>query len=395
MISQIIAVVLINLKSIPQRLWMSLSAVLASAIVVLVLLGFLAMANGFRQTLAGQGADDIAIIMRPAAQSELNSVIDREQVNLIAAQAPGLKRQNGRAMISPEVYVIVDGTKKSTGTDANIPLRGLSEDGLALRDEIRLVEGRMFEPGRTELVVGRGVVEEFDGFSLGQTVMFGTSRWSVVGIFEAGGSVYDSEVWADARVVQDLFNRGSSSQIVRAALTGAGAIADLNAFLDGDPRLKLEAKSERSYLAEQAGPTASLIESLGWPIAVTMAIGALAGAMNTMYSSVATRTREIGTLRALGFGGLATFLGTLVESLALTSAGGVLGAALGYVLFQDRTASTLNFGGSFTQVVFDFSLTPQLVLQAIVMAVIVGLVGGLFPAVRAARVPIATAFGNR
>jgi len=394
MLSQTLAVIAINLKSIPQRLWMSLSAVIASAIVVLVLLGFLAMSNGFRQTVAGRGAEDIAIIMQPAAQSELNSVISREQVNIVAAQAPGIVRAGGRPRISPEVYVIVDAIKKTTGKAVNLPLRGIGEGGLAVRDNIRLIAGRMFEPGTAEMVVGRGVLEEFTGFSLGETLTFGTDRWTVVGIFEAGGSVFESEVWADARVAQDLYNRGSASQILRARLTSPAVIEELNAFLDGDPRLKLEAKSEQSYLAEQAGPTATLIETLGWPIAITMAIGALAGAMNTMYASVASRTREIGTLRALGFGGFSTFTGTLAESLLLTTAGGLFGAALSYLLFEGRTASTLSFGGSFTQVVFDFSLSPELLMQSVVLAIIVGLLGGIFPAFRAARVPVTKAFGE-
>ncbi len=392
MISQILAVTAINLKSIPQRLWMSLSAILASAVVVGVLLAFLAMANGFRATVAGTGAEDIAIIMRPASQSELNSVLSREQVRLIA-QAPGIARRDGEPLISPEVYVIIDGIKKSTGTAVNLPMRGLDPGALGVRDNIRLIAGRMFEPGRSEIVVGRGVIEEFAGFDLGQTLNYGNSRWTVVGIFDARGTVFESEVWADAKVVQNLFNRGSSYQIVRARLTSPAALEDLRAYLDGDPRLKLEAKSERSYLAEQAQGTSRIIETLGWPIAITMAIGALAGALNTMYASVAARTREIGTLRAIGFSGFATFVGTLVESLLLTAAGGLIGAVAAVALFQNMTASTL--GSSFTQVVFRFELTPELVLQGVLLAVVVGLLGGIFPAFRAARIPVVVAFGER
>lgn len=393
---QIAAVMAINLKSIPQRLWMSLSSVIASAIVVLVLLGFLAMANGFRETVAGTGADDVAVIMRPASQSELNSIVSREQVNIIRDGAPGIVRTSGVPALSPEVYVIVDGIKKSTGLSVNLPMRGLEhEAGLRVRDTVRLAAGRWFEPGRNELVAGRGTVAEFGGFDLGDTVTFGADRWTVVGHFEAGGSVFESELWADIRVVQDLFNRGSSSQIVRARLESAEALAPLSDFLEADARLKLEAKSERRYLAGQSQATASLIEGIGWPIAITMALGALAGALNTMYASVAARTREIGTLRAIGFGGIATFTGTLAESLALSALGGVLGAALAWAGFRNLTASTLNFGGSFTQVVFDFSLDAGLVAQGIVLAMLVGLVGGIFPAFRAARIPVAVAFGDR
>ncbi len=392
MMSQILAVTAINLRSIPQRLWTSLSAILASAVVVGVLLAFLAMANGFRATVAGAGADDVAIIMRPGSQSELNSVLSRDQIRLIA-QAPGIARRNEKPLISPEVYVIIDGVKKSTGTTVNLPMRGLDTAALAVRDNIRLIAGRMFEPGRSEIVVGRGVLEEFAGFDLGSTLTYGNSRWTVVGIFDAQGTVFESEVWADAKVVQNLFNRGSSYQIVRARLTSSAALEKLDAYVRSEPRLRLEAKSERSYLAEQAQGMSKLIETLGWPIAITMAIGALAGALNTMYASVAARTREIGTLRAIGFGGLATFVGTLAESLLLTAAGGVIGAVAAVALFQNMTATTL--GSSFTQVVFRFELTPELVLQGVTLAIVVGLLGGIFPAFRAARIPVVVAFAER
>src|SRR5205823_714192 len=308
---QVAAVTAINLKSIAQRRWLSLSTVIAIALVVIVLLAFLAMANGFQRTIAGSGADDIAIVLRAGSQAEINSTVSRDQVRLI-------------------------------------------EDG--------------------------------PGIALGSTVSFGATRWTVVGVFEAGGSVFESEIWADLNVVQSLFNRNNIVQTVRARLTGPAALNELKSYSDNDPRLKLDVKSEAAYFAEQASQTSDLIQKLGWPLAIAMALGAVAGALNTMYSSVAARATEIATLRAIGFGGFPAFVGTLAESLLLAVIGGLLGAATTYLIFDGVTASTL--GGNFTQVVFDFKLSPRLIAEGVVLALIVGLIGGLFPALRAARLPI-------
>ncbi|GAB4126552.1 MAG: ABC transporter permease [Rhodothalassiaceae bacterium] len=390
MLAQIGTITLINVMSIPRRLWMSLSAILASAIVVAVLLAFLAMADGFKRTVEGAGSVDIAILQRPGSQSELNSVISREQVNL-AREAPGIARdESGRPVFSPELYVIIDGKKRNKGTDANLPVRGLEPEGLALRDKMRIVEGRLFTPGTNEVVVGRGVTREFSGLEVGKPIRTGENEWLVVGHFEAEGTVYESEIWADAKVIQSAFNRGGSYQVIRVRLTAPESLAELQAALDADPRLKLEARSERDYLAEQASGVSNLIRGLGWPIAIAMAFGALAGALNAMYASVASRSREIGTLRAIGFSRFATFCGTLVEAMLLATAGGLLGAMAAWLLFDGFTASTL--GGSFTQVVFRFSIGFGTVATGIGLAIAIGLLGGFFPALRAARAPVSNAF---
>ncbi|NVO14593.1 MAG: ABC transporter permease [Rhodoplanes sp.] len=386
MLKQVLAVTRINLMSIPQRFWLSLSTVVAVALVVMVLLSFLAMSAGFRRTLASSGADDVAIVLRAGARAELNSVIARDQVRLLE-DAPGIARDaQGKPLTSAELYLVVDGIKRSTGTKANLPLRGIGESGAALRRGIRLVEGRMFAPGSNEVVVGKSLVREFQGFELGRSVRFATGQWTVVGVFEADGSVFESEIWADLPVVQSLFNRNNTFQTLRARLTGPDALATLKAFNDGDPRLKLDVKSEQDYFAEQSSQTSDLIQTLGWPLAIAMAFGALAGALNTMYSSVASRSVEIATLRAIGFGGFAAFVGTLVESLLLAGIGGVVGALITWLVFDGFSASTL--GASFTQVVFSFRLTPALIGQGVVLALVVGLIGGLLPAIRAARMPI-------
>ncbi len=383
---QTIAVTVINLKSIPRRILLSLSTVVAVALVVMVLLAFLAMANGFQRTIAGSGAEDIGIVLRAGSQSEINSTVTRDQVRLIE-DGPGIARgADGKPLVSPELYLVVDGIKRTTGTKANLPLRGIGEQGLALRKGIVITAGRMFSRGSNEIVVGKALAREFDGFEIGRTVAFGTTRWTVVGMFEADGSVFESEIWADQPVVQSLFNRNNSFQTVRARLDGPAALDALKRYNDGDPRLKLDVKSEAAYFADQSSQTTDLIQMLGWPLAIAMAFGALAGALNTMYSSVAARATEIATLRAIGFGGFSAFAGTLVESLALAAIGGAAGAALTYAFFDGLSASTL--GGNFTQVVFSFRLSPALVGEGVLLALVVGLIGGVFPAFRAARMPI-------
>jgi putative ABC transport system permease protein len=366
---QTAAVTTINVKSIPQRFWLSLSTVVAVALVVMVLLAFLAMANGFQKTISGSGSPDIAIVLRAGSQAEINSGVSREQVRLIE-EGPGIARgADGKPLVSAELYLVVDGVKRATQTKANLPLRGIGPEGAALRKGISIVQGRMFNPGTNEIVVGKSLLKEFQGFDLGDSVRLSTATWKVVGVFEAGGSVFESEIWGDLPVIQSLFNRNNVFQTVRARLTSPAALAQL-----------------KQYVADQAEQTSDLIQKLGWPLAIAMAFGALAGALNTMYSSVATRAVEIATLRAIGFGGFPAFIGTLAESLVLAAIGGAIGAVATWLIFDGLTASTL--GGSFTQVVFAFQLTPALVLQGVVLALIVGLIGGLFPAFRAARLPI-------
>jgi putative ABC transport system permease protein len=383
---QLAAVTAMNLKSLPQRRWLSLSTIVAVALVVVVLLAFLAMGNGFQRTLASSGSPDVAVVLRGGSQAEVNSVVTRDQVRLVE-EGPGIaKSPDGKPLASAELYLIVDGVKRSSQTKANLPLRGIGQEGAAVRKGITLAAGRMFAPGSNEIVVGKALLREFDGFELGRTVTFGTTKWTVVGVFEAYGSVFESEIWADVPVVQSLFRRENVFQTVRVRLDGPAALDALKRYAEQDPRLKLDVKSEVEYFADQGERTSDLIQKLGWPLAIAMAFGALAGALNTMYSSVAARTTEIATLRAIGFGGFPAFVGTLAESLILAAIGGVLGAAATFLVFDGLSASTL--GASFTQVVFSFALTPALAAEGLILALAVGLIGGLFPAIRAARMPI-------
>jgi len=389
---QIAAIASMNIRSIPQRLWMSLSTVVAIALVVAVLLAFLAMGNGFRQAQSSAGAEDIAILLRDGAQTEINSAVSRDQRDIVE-EAPGIAREAGVPLVSAELYVIVDGISRSTGLRANLPLRGLPLVGVALRHNVRIAEGRMFRPGTNEIVAGRSVTREFSGFDIGKTLRLGTSVWTVVGIFEDGGTVRESELWGDVGVVQSVFKRENFFQTIRARLAGPNALAPLKAYVDADPRLKLAVESEAEFFAAQAKQSSDLIQKLGWPLAIIMAIGALAGALNTMYSSVASRGTEIATLRAIGFGRIPTFVGTLAEALTLAVIGGIVGIIAATALFQGYTASTLS--ANFTQVVFKFQVTPALCVSALVLAVVVGTIGGVFPAFRAARLPIVGMLGDQ
>lgn len=387
--SQIGTVVVMNIRSLPQRLWMSLAAVLAVSVVVAVLLSFLAMSNGFSSTLSGTGSDSVAIVTRSGSQSELNSVISRDSVNIVST-APGIATTaDGQPFFSAELYVVVDGIKKSSGTEVNIPMRGISPIGFDLRDQVDITAGRMFVAGTNELIVGQGVLDQFSGFELGQEVSFGKTRWAVVGVFSTGGSAFESELWADARMVQDLFNRGNSFQTMRIKLSQPGDVSGIRDLIENDPRLILDVDTETDYFSAQ-GDALEGVVIFGWIISIVMGLGALAGALNTMYTSVASRAAEIATLRAIGFSNLSAFFGTLSESILLSLIGGVVGAMVSYLFMDGLTTATM--GPGFTQVVFTFELSPELFQNGIMLALLIGLVGGFFPAWRAARLPVITAF---
>jgi len=387
--SQIWTVIVMNILSLPRRLWMSLAAVFAVGVVVAVLLAFLAMAKGFERTLAGTGTDSVAIVTRVGSQSELNSVLSRDTVNSIST-APGIARNaSDNTVYSAELFVIVDGIKRSSQTEVNIPMRGISLEGFELREQLTIVEGRAFVPGRNEIVVGQGVQREFDGFELGREIRFGKTTWEVVGVFSTGGSAFESELWADAPTVQSQFQRGSSFQTIRLRLENPGDVEPIREFVANDPKLNLDVETEAEYFAGQ-GRALNGIAIFGWSISIVMGLGALAGALNTMYTSVAARARETATLRAIGFSNLSAFAGTLAESIVLSVIGGVVGALAAWLFFDGFSASTL--GASFTQVVFTFELTPELFRNGIILALAIGFIGGFFPAWRSARVPVVTAF---
>ncbi|MBT8103863.1 MAG: FtsX-like permease family protein [Gammaproteobacteria bacterium] len=387
-LNQIIAVTALNLRNLPTRMGTSLVAIVGVAAVVIVFAGVLSMANGFEQTLLAAGADDSAIIMRSGATSELSSGIGAAQVDIIS-NAPGVLRDGDTPLVSAELYVVVDVRKKSTNEEANVPFRGVEVGAFNVRRNVEITEGRMFMPGTNEFVVGRAAQQEFIGLGLDETMRFGQSEWTVVGIFEAGGSVAESELWTDVRVLQSAYRRGNSFQSVRVRLESEDSLALLDQHLADDPRINVDVVSERDYYASQAEGTTGLIRGLGVPLTILMSIGAIFGALNSMYSSISVRGKEIATLRALGFGPFAVLVSTVVESTLLALIGGLIGAAAAYLVFNGFQASTL--GASFSQVVFDFAVTPDLLIDGLYAALIIGAIGGLFPAIRAARLPVAQA----
>ncbi len=387
-LNQVFAVTVLNLRNLPKRLGTSMVAIVGVAAVVVVFAGVLSMANGFERTLLSAGADDSAIIMRSGATSELSSGIGAAQVDIINT-APGVLRDGDTALVSAELYVVVDVRKKATNEDANVPFRGVEVGAFDVRRNVAITEGRMFTPGTNEFVVGRAAQQEFIGLGVNDTVRFGQTEWTVVGVFEAGGSVAESELWTDVRVLQNAYRRGNSFQSVRVRLESADSLATLEQYLTDDPRINVDVVSESDYYASQAEGTTGLIRGLGIPLTVLMSIGAVFGALNSMYSSISVRGKEIATLRAIGFGPFAVLVSTVVESTLLALIGGLIGAAAAFLVFNGFQASTL--GASFSQVVFDFAVTPDLLLQGLQAALIIGLVGGLFPAVRAARLPVAQA----
>lgn len=385
---QIFAVTWLNLRNLPQRAGSSVVAVIGVASVVLVFAAVLSMAKGFERTLISAGSDDTAIIMRSGSTSELNSGLSNDQA-LIIANSPGVLKDGDTAVMSAELYVIVDLKKKSSKTDANVPFRGVQPGAFAVRNGVTLVEGRMFETGKNEIIVGRAAQQEFEGLNTGSTMRFGQTEWRVVGAFEANGGVSESELWTDVITLQNAYRRGNSFQSVRVRLQSTGSLQELRDSLEADPRIDPDVMSEKEYYSSQAAPLTRFIKLIGYPLTILMSIGAVFGALNSMYSSVSVRGKEIATLRALGFGPISILFSTMIESTLLALVGGVLGGILAYLVFNGFQVSTL--GASFSQVVFDFAVTPDLLVDGLYAALIIGAFGGLFPAIRAARLPVAQA----
>jgi putative ABC transport system permease protein len=383
---QALVVTRMNLRNLPARWGAALVAVIGIAGVVTVLVGTLAMSQGFRAALDFAGSESVAVIVRSGSDAELSSALNGDEVQAIVA-APGIATAGGRAIVSPEVYVLVDLPMRSTGTAANVPFRGVGPNAGAVRDRFRIVEGRMFTPGLNEVIAGRGAAAQFVGVRVGDTVRFGSIDWQVVGRFEDGGSVSESEVWGDVHVLQGVYQRGNSYQSVRARLARAGDVRTVAAALRADPRVNVAVSTESAFYAEQSQVMVKLVTTVGTVIAVLMGVGAVFGAVNTMYSAVAARTREIATLRALGFGSTPIVVSVLVEAVVLGVAGGVLGSALAHLAFNGVQASTLNFQ-TFSQLTFAFAVTPGVLLTGVAYAVALGLVGGLLPALRAATMPV-------
>lgn len=378
-----------NVRSVRQRWTSGIVAVLGIAGAVGVFVAMLSMARGFRATLVASGSPSNAIVLRAGATAEMVSIMTSTDVATIE-NGPGVERGEGGPRVSPEVVVVAAFPLKKTGTDANVQVRGVSPRILEVRDKVRITEGRMFRSGLNELVAGRNVAGTYSGLDLGRTVKFGGGTWTVVGLFDAGGSAFDSELWCDALVLNQVYKRPTNVfQSVTVHLTSADAFQGFKDALTSDPRLTVSVERERTYYEKNSQQLTNMITVLGTVVALVMGIGAIFGALNTMYSAISERTREIATMRALGFGGGSVVLSFVFESVFIAGLGGVLGC-IAVIPLNGWTTGTINFQ-TFSHLAFAFRVTPGLMGTGVAFALLMGLVGGLPPAIRAVRRPVATA----
>ena len=387
--TQIFAVSWLNLRTIPQRAGSSAVAVVGIAGVVIVFVAVLSMAQGFYAAMSSAGSPDRALVLRSGSDDEMTSGLSGPEADIIK-QAPGLRHEGTQALVSAELFVLIDLPKKSTGTPANVPMRGIEPTSFPVRAEAKLVEGRMLRFGTNEVVAGRAATRQYSGLSVGSEIKAGQTTWVVVGIFESRGSVAETELWCDARYLQGAYRRGNSYQAVHARLESPESFRQFKDWLTSNPQLNVSVKPEVEYYLAQSVTLTRLIRSVGFGIAALMGIGAVFGAILTMYTAVSTRTREIATLRALGFNTSSVLISVLAESFGLAAIGGALGGLIAYLGFNGYQTSTMNWQ-TFSQVAFAFAVTPRLLAQGLGYALVMGLIGGLLPAVRAARMPIASA----
>ncbi len=388
MLKQVTAVTAMNLRAIPQRMGTSWVIVIGIAVTVAVLVSVLAMVAGFSKTLSSTGRPDRVIVLRGGSNAELNSTISRDNtINIM--DAPGVKKDaDGKPIASAEMVAVVALPLKKTGTPANLTVRGIGAKAPELRPEIHLVAGRMFQPALRELIVGHAAAVQFQGVSIGSHISVRNTEWTVVGEFESNGDAHESEMMGDIETVLSAFRR-NLFQSVTVMLDAPEAFAQFKDKLTTDPTLMVDVKREPDYYAEQSNRLNKLLNFLAFGVGGIMAIGAVFGALNTMYSAVSARALEIATLRAIGFGAGPVVVSVFVEALLLSLIGGAIGAGAAWLFFNGNTLNTL--GANFTQVVFHLTVTPQLLLSGIIWSCFIGVLGGLFPAIRAARLPVAAA----
>jgi putative ABC transport system permease protein len=390
MFAQILAVTGMNVRMIPQRLGSSAVAICGIVGVVIVFVAVLSIAEGLRG-LEAAGDPDIALVLRAGSDTEMTSGFYMEHVNAIA-DAPGVARdrggrQEGAALVSPELLVIINVPLRRNGIEAQAPLRGVLPVAFDVHHRLSIVSGRRFTPGRNEVIVGRAAQRQYAGLDIGSTITSGQNAWRVVGIFADDESVAEGEIWCDARVAQPVYNRNNSYQSVSVRLASRDQFDTVKDALTTDPRLTVMVMRQSDYYAEQSRDLQHMVRGIGFVITGLMALGAIFAAVNTMYSAVAARTSEIATLRALGFDSMPVVVSVLVEAVLLGAAGAVIGGAIAWVALDGFQTSTLNFQ-MFSQVSFKFSVTPRLLGQALLAGVAMSLLGGALPALRAARLPV-------
>ncbi len=388
-VSQVIAVTGFGIRTLPQRAGAAAAAAFGIAGVVAVMVSVLSIADGVNQTMDSSVSSRNAMVLRSGSDTEMTSGFDNDTANIVA-EAPGIARNERGPIASREMFVIMDMIKRSSNSGANVPLRGIGWAGYDVRENFKLLAGRKFEWGRNEAIVGVAAQREFVGLDVGESITVGSEPWQIVGVFETGGGVAEGEVWGDVAVLQPAYRRGNFYQSVIVRLNSVEAFTEFKDSLTTDPRVNLKVMRESEYYAGQTEILTSVITGLGTLIAVIMGLGAMFGALNTMYATVSARTREIATLRALGFKTGPVIISILMESLLLALIGGAVGSALAYFAFDGFEAATLNWT-SFSQIAFSFRVSGSLLAQGIVFAALIGLLGGLFPAIRAARLPVATA----
>ena len=358
------------------------------ALVVYVFATVLMLSAGLEKTLVATGRDDNVIVIRRASQTEVQSAVDRPSASILESLPEIATGEDGRKLVSREPVVLINLAKRTNGKPSNVVIRGVTPAGLVLRPQVHIVEGRMFRPGTSEIIAGRSIAEGFQHAGLGENLHFAQRDWTVVGIFDAGHTGFDSEVWGDAEQMMQAFRRSSFSAVIF-RLVDTGQFDDVKTAIESDPRLTLEAKRESRFYAEQSEALSKFIRYLGISISVIFSIGAVIGAMITMYASVASRTGEIGTLRALGFSRRSILAAFMLESLLLGLVGGLVGLVAASFM-QALSISTMNFQ-TFAEIAFSFTLTPRIVIAALVFSLAMGFVGGFLPAARAARMKIVDA----
>jgi len=387
-LTQIREIVVMNLQSIPQRLGASLVIVVGIAGVVGVLVALLSMSQGLGKTLGSTGRADRMVITRGGSNGELSSFLDRPSVTVIK-QDPAIARgKDGLPLASGELIVITEVPRFGQKTGANVTLRGVEPNGFELRPELKIVDGRKFRPGLREIIVGQAASKQFDGLRSGSTLRFRGQTWNIVGIFSTNGDAHESELWTDAETAQSAFGRSGVSSIL-VSLKNVDSLASMQERLLEDPQLNVEVKTEYDFYSGQSSNLTAVIGVLAGIVGLIMGIGAVSGALTTMYSAVSARTQEIGTLRALGFGAMPVVASVMSEALILAFAGGLVGSLIAFIAFNGYSVSTL--GSGFTQVAFKFAVTPGLVFTGLIIALAIGFIGGLFPAIRAARMPVTAA----
>ena len=381
-IRQVLSVTNMNLRSILERSGSSLVIIVGIAGSVAVMVSLLAMAEGLSSTISSTGAEDRVIILRDGSNSELSSGVAMTEIDTVSS-SPGIKSMDGEPMIAGELFAIIDLKKKGAESTSNLPIRGVQPASFKIRPEVEIIEGRNFTTGTAEIIVGKGANNQYEGLELGDQIKVRDSFATVVGIFSSNGNVHESEIWADLAAAQGIFRRGASASSMILKLDSPDSFDEVGLFVESYPNLELKVQSESDFYENQSSG-ADLIKIFGQVVGYIMAIGAVFAALNTMYSAVSTRLVEIGTLRALGFKGTTVLLALMIEALLLAMIGGLLGAAIAYILFNGYTVSTLA-GGSFSQTAFAFAVTADVVQQGLTLALFVGLIGGLFPAWNAAR----------